>query len=110
MKGKYKSRLISKGNIFFMRLSTASFQLANVPFFVKDVRETALPERRADKLNGIKVISHFIRDCYIYLDCQSSYTVTLNIMLACVQRGGGGGGGLYTQAIRVLVLYLPLGR
>ena len=53
MKGKYKSRLISKGNIFFMRLSTASFQLANVPFFVKDVRETAVPERRADKLNGI---------------------------------------------------------
>ena len=42
MKDKYKSRLISKGNIFFMRLITASFQLANVPFSVKDLRETAV--------------------------------------------------------------------
>ena len=53
MKDKYKSRLMFKGNIFFISLSTASFQLAIVPFFVKDVRETALPERSADKLNGI---------------------------------------------------------
>ena len=53
MKDKYKSRLMFKGNIFFISLSTACFQTANVQFFVKDVRETALPERSADKRNGI---------------------------------------------------------